>query len=77
VEPSDEALLRQIQTGDARAFETLVRRHQDRVFSVAYRMLGDAADAEEAASAAFLKVFQRAGTYDPRWKVSTWLDSFG
>ncbi|MBI4412990.1 MAG: sigma-70 family RNA polymerase sigma factor [candidate division NC10 bacterium] len=73
VEPSDEALLRQIQTGDARAFETLVRRHQDRVFSVAYRMLGDAADAEEAASAAFLKVFQRAGTYDPRWKVSTWL----
>ncbi len=73
MEPSDEALLRQIQTGDARAFETLVRRHQDRVFSVAYRMLGDAADAEEAASAAFLKVFQRAVTYDPRWKVSTWL----
>ena len=73
MEPSDEALVRRIQAGDTRAFEVLVRRHQDRIFSVAYRMLGDAADAEEAASATILKVFQRAATYDPRWKVRTWL----
>ena len=73
VEASDEALLRRIQTGDARAFEALVRRHQDRIFSVAYRMLGNAADAEEAASAAFLKVYRHAASYDARWKVTTWL----
>lgn len=73
MEASDEALLRRIQAGEDRAFEALVRRHQDRIFSVAYRILGNPADAEEAASAAFLKVFQRAATYDPRWKVTTWL----
>lgn len=73
MEPSDEALVGRIQAGDARAFEALVRRHQDRIFSVAYRMLGDAADAEEAASAAFLKVYRNAASYDPRWKVTTWL----
>jgi RNA polymerase sigma-70 factor (ECF subfamily) len=73
VEGSDEALLRGTQAGDVRAFEALVRRHQDRIFSVAYRMLGNAADAEEAASAAFLKVYRHAASYDPRWKVTTWL----
>ena len=73
VEASDEALVGRIQAGDARAFEALVRRHQDRIFSVAYRMLGNAADAEEAASAAFLKVHRHAASYDPRWKVTTWL----
>ncbi len=73
MEGSDEVLVGRIQAGDARAFEALVRRHQDRIFSVAYRILGDPADAEEVASATFLKVFQRAATYDPRWKVSTWL----
>lgn len=73
MERSDEALLSRIQAGDVRAFEALVRRHQDRIFSVAYRMLGNAADAEEAASAAFLKVYRHAASYDPRWKVTTWL----
>ena len=73
MEGSDEALVHRIQAGDDRAFEALVRRHQDRIFSVAYRILGDAADAEEAASAAFVKVFRNAASYDPRWKVTTWL----
>lgn len=73
VEGSDEALMSGIQAGDVRAFEALVRRHQDRIFSVAYRMLGNAADAEEAASAALLKVYRHAASYDPRWRVSTWL----
>jgi len=73
VEGSDETLVRRIQAGDVRAFEALVRRHQDRIFSVAYRMLGNAADAEEAASAAFLKAYRHAASYDARWKVTTWL----
>ena len=73
MEGTDEALVSQIQAGDLRAFEVLVRRHQDRIFSVAYRMLGNAADAEEAASAAFLKVYRHAASYDSRWKVTTWL----
>lgn len=73
MEGSDEALVQRTQAGDVRAFEALVRRHQDRIFSVAYRMLGNAADAEEAASAAFLKVYRSASSYDPRWKVTTWL----
>ena len=73
VEASDEALVARIQGGDVAAFEGFVRRHQDRIFSVAYRMLGNAADAEEAASTAFLKVYRNAASYDPRWKVTTWL----
>ena len=73
VEASDEALVARFQAGDVAAFEGFVRRHQDRIFSVAYRMLGNAADAEEAASAAFLKVYRKAASYDPRWRVTTWL----
>jgi RNA polymerase sigma-70 factor (ECF subfamily) len=73
VEATDEALVARFQAGDVAAFEAFVRRHQDRIFSVAYRMLGNAADAEEAASTAFLKVYRNAASYDPRWKVTTWL----
>src|SRR6266545_2237200 len=42
-------LLDRLRAGDARAFEELVASHQHRVFGVALRMLGSAAEAEEVA----------------------------
>lgn len=48
-----------------RAFETLVIAHQDRLFSIALRMLGNAHDAEEAAQDALVRAYRAMATYPP------------
>jgi len=44
--------------GDPSAFEQIVRRHQNRVYNLAYRMLRDHDDAEDLTQEAFLRLFQ-------------------
>lgn len=46
------------------AFEALVVAHQDRLFTIALRMLGDRADAEEAAQDAFVRAYRALAGYD-------------
>jgi RNA polymerase sigma-70 factor, ECF subfamily len=45
-------------------FERLVRAHQDRLYSIALRVLGNASDAEEAAQDAFVRAYRALGRYD-------------
>jgi RNA polymerase sigma-70 factor (ECF subfamily) len=47
------------------AFERLVRAHQDRLYSIALRVLGDASDAEEAAQDAFVRAYRAMARYEP------------
>jgi RNA polymerase sigma-70 factor (ECF subfamily) len=47
------------------AFETVVLTHQDRLYSIALRMLGDARDAEEAAQDALVRAYRALGGYPP------------
>jgi RNA polymerase sigma-70 factor (ECF subfamily) len=58
---------------DERTFERLAQEYAGRLYSVAYRMLGNRADAEDAVQRALLKCFAARATYSPRWAVSTWL----
>jgi RNA polymerase sigma-70 factor (ECF subfamily) len=46
------------------SFETLVLEHQDRLYSIALRMLGDPRDAEEAAQDAFVRAYRALAGYD-------------
>ena len=45
-------------------FEALVLGHQDRVYSIALRMLGDPRDAEEAAQDTFVRAYRALAGYD-------------
>ena len=45
-------------------FEPLVRAHQDRLFSLALRFLGDASDAEEVVQDGFVRAYRALRTYD-------------
>lgn len=45
-------------------FEPLVRAHQDRLFSLALRFLGDASDAEEVVQDAFVRAYRALRTYE-------------
>jgi RNA polymerase sigma-70 factor, ECF subfamily len=58
---------------DERTFERVTDEYAGRLYAVAYRMLGNRADAEDAVQRALLKCFAARTTYSPRWAVSTWL----
>ncbi len=59
--------------GDQRAFGDLVRAYQRPVYNLAYRMLGDAGAAEEAAQEAFLRAYEYLRSYQPGRKFANWL----
>jgi RNA polymerase sigma-70 factor (ECF subfamily) len=69
----DPGFLEQLRAGDAQAFEELVASHQHRVFGVALRMLGSAAEAEEMAQEAFLRAHRSLPEFRGDAKLSTWL----
>jgi RNA polymerase sigma factor (sigma-70 family) len=72
--PDDDRLLALYAGGDARVAGMLSDRHLPRVFGLAVRMLGDAAEAEDVAQEAMVKLWQIAPKWQPgRAKVSTWL----
>ncbi len=69
-EPADLAAARR---GDVAAFTRLVQAYQKPVYNLAYRMLGDSAEAEEAAQEAFLRAYTQLSTYQPGRKFSSWM----
>lgn len=59
--------------GDLSAFGQLVSRHQTSAWNAAYRFLGNAADAEDIAQEAFLRILDSAGRYRPAASFRTYL----
>ena len=62
---SDEldALIQRAQTGDLTAFNSLVLRFQDPIYSLALRMLGSPQAAEDAAQEAFIRAWRRIDSF--------------
>ncbi|MFP5022186.1 RNA polymerase sigma factor [Pseudonocardia phyllosphaerae] len=72
--PLDETtLVVRAQDGDVHAFAELARRHQDALFRVAYRVLGQRADAEDALQEALIDAWRRIGTFRGDAAFSTWM----
>jgi len=70
----DHRSLLRVQEGDSRALEELYDRYTPLLYPVAFRILRRAADAEDALQEAWLQVWRRAVTYDPRrGTVAAWL----
>lgn len=69
----DLDLLLQAQAGDFAAFESLVGRLQGRVYGVAYRILGQAQDAEDVVQQTFLSVIEHIETFRAESAVATWV----
>jgi RNA polymerase sigma-70 factor (ECF subfamily) len=63
-----------VQRGDARAFEAIYDRHGSAAFSLAYRIAGNRAAAEDIVQEAFLSVWRSGGRYQPeRGNLRSWL----
>src|SRR5712664_3842396 len=70
--PTDLDLVRGIKAGDEQAFEEMVRRYNARVFSLAFGVLRNPQDAEEATQDTFLTLYRKIGTFDESKKFFSW-----
>ena len=72
-EATDEQLMLAFKAGDARAFETLVRKHRAPVFNFILRLTGHRARAEDVLQETWLKVVRSAAGYEPKARFTTWV----
>jgi RNA polymerase sigma-70 factor, ECF subfamily len=71
---ADEELMQLVRRGDPRAFETVYERHGGPAFSLAYRIVGNRAAAEDAVQEAFLSIWRSRARYQPeRGSVRSWV----
>jgi RNA polymerase sigma-70 factor (ECF subfamily) len=70
---SDRDLAARCRRGEVVAFEELYRRHSGRLYTVACRITGSAADAEDLLQDVFLQAFRRIDSYRGEAALGTWL----
>ena len=71
---ADEELMGLVRDGEVGAFEVIFDRHASAAFSLAYRMCGRRAAAEDIVQDAFLSLWRSGGGYDPRrGSVRSWV----
>ena len=69
----DQELIRQVLSGDQRAFSLLIRQYRGLVSQIAYRMIPQAEDRRDIAQNVFVKVYQQLAHFRQEAKLSTWI----
>lgn len=70
---SESDLIVRARRGDAAAWRSLIEHHQQRVYTIAFRMIGDADEAQDVAQDVFIRFYRSLGRYRPEGRVATWL----
>ncbi|HEY4394904.1 MAG TPA: sigma-70 family RNA polymerase sigma factor [Polyangia bacterium] len=70
---AERLLMARLKERDPSAFDEIVRRYGDKVFSLTYRMLGNRQEAEDVAQEVFITVFKTVDGFRGEAKFSTWL----
>jgi len=70
---SDEDLVRQSRQGVESAFVELVGRYKDKIYNLAYRMLGNREEAEDVAQETFLHTFRALDSFRVEERFSPWI----
>jgi RNA polymerase sigma-70 factor (ECF subfamily) len=73
VSASESDLVLRARDGEREAFGSLVRDHQEAVFNVCYRMLGDRPAAEDMAQETFVRAFQKLSLLDVSRPFGPWI----
>ena len=68
----ETVLIRRASEGDTAAFARLVQTYQTPVYNLAYRILGERMEAEDAAQETFVRAFRNLHRYDPDRSFKTW-----
>src|SRR5689334_23592573 len=76
VEPNDDLdLIARARRGDHAAFGRLVERYKDAIYRLAYRILRNPGDAEDAAQEAFVRAYVAIDSFNPQFRFYTWLST--
>ena len=70
---SDEQLVKRSLRGESQAFDELVEKYQNKVYSLAYRYMGNEEDAYDMAQETFIKAFRSLRTFKGDSAFSTWI----
>jgi len=70
---TDEVLVAAAKSGDHLAFVELWTRHSNSAFKIAYRIMGNRDDAEDAFQDTWMRAYMHLNTFDGRAQFSTWL----
>src|SRR5215468_475418 len=70
---AEPALIARLQAADLRAFEELVTHFERPVFSLCFRLLGDAEEARDAAQETFMRVYKGLGSFRGESGLKTWI----
>jgi len=70
---SDETLVEKSQQGDYLSFQELVRRHEKKIYSLAYKIMSNKEDASDVLQETFLQAFKKLPGFKSKAKFSTWL----
>lgn len=70
---TDAELVQKCLQGDPEAFGPLVARYERILFNVAFRMVHDREDARDLAQGAFVKAYEKLGSYDPAYQFFSWI----
>jgi RNA polymerase sigma-70 factor, ECF subfamily len=77
LEKDDFVLVRAARDGDQEAFGELVRKYQGKIYSLAYGMVGNHADADDLAQEIFLKTYRNIKKFRFKSSFYTWLYRIG
>ena len=69
----DAELVQAVRAGDGRAFEILVERYQERLFSLARHYTRNRAEIEDIVQDAFVKAYRNLGTFQQQSSFATWI----
>jgi len=70
---SDVSIVRQVQAGDVAAFDQLVVKYRERLYSVVYHLTSNREDAADLTQDAFIKAFQSINRFQGQSSFFTWL----
>jgi RNA polymerase sigma-70 factor, ECF subfamily len=70
---TERAIIQRVLAGDTEAFGILVDRYYDRCARIAFRILGNREDAEEAVQDSFLRAFRALASYEDRERFVAWV----
>lgn len=69
----DLAIVRKIQAGDVDAFDTLILKYRERVYSIIYNLTSNREDASDLSQETFIKAFQSINRFKGKSSFFTWL----
>ncbi len=76
-EDTDMSLVRQVQAGDVAAYDKLVLKYRERLYSVVYNLTSNREDANDLTQEAFIKAFRSINKFKGKSSFFTWLYRIG